>query len=154
MFKNPSKYSFDSSGFIDAWNRYYPIDLFPTLWDKIATLLKKDIIIASTIVWDEIMRKDDELKNFLEKFKRSFKHPTKKEQEIVGKIINNNPDWIKNGKNEADPFVIALAKLNHLKVVTYENPNKTKNHIPAVCRQFNVEYFSFIEFLREENIIF
>ena len=55
MFKNPSKYSFDSSGFIDAWNRYYPIDLFPTLWDRIANLLKNEIIIASSIVWDEIM---------------------------------------------------------------------------------------------------
>ncbi len=154
MFKVPWKYSFDSSGFIDAWNRYYPIDLFPTLWEKIATLLQKEIIIASSIVWDEIKQKDDELKKFLEKFKKSFKSPTKREQEIVEKIINNNPEWIKNNKNEADPFVIALAKLKNLKVVTYENPKKTKNHIPAVCRQMKVEYFSFIEFLREENIVF
>ena len=154
MFSNPSKYSFDASGFIDSWNRYYPIDIFPTLWKKISKMLKNQIIIASSVVWDEIKRKDDEIKNYLDKFQKCFKIPLKNEQKFIEKILEKNPEWIKNGKNEADPFVIALAKMNELQVVTYENPKKTKNHIPAVCRQFQVNCLSFIDFLREEKIVF
>jgi transcriptional regulator with XRE-family HTH domain len=28
------KYSFDASAILDAWVRYYPIDLFPSFWDR------------------------------------------------------------------------------------------------------------------------
>jgi len=34
------KYSFDASAILDAWARYYPIDLFPSFWDRFEEMIK------------------------------------------------------------------------------------------------------------------
>lgn len=70
------------------------------------------------------------------------------------KRLINNPNFNKWGidhSHQADPFVVSLAKVKNLKVVSYENPRKEKNSIPAACQLLNVEHLSFIDFLREES---
>lgn len=55
------KYSVDTSALIQAWRRYYPIDVFPTLWDRIAQLVMQGDLVATEEVFVELEKKDDEL---------------------------------------------------------------------------------------------
>ncbi|MEJ2250520.1 MAG: DUF4411 family protein [Candidatus Lokiarchaeota archaeon] len=77
-----------------------------------------------------------------------------REQKVVKFIVNhkNFDKWGALFGDEADPFVVALAKVYELIVVTNENPRSTKNHIPAAWRLLNVEFINFTELLRRENI--
>ena len=42
-----SKYCFDTSAILDAWVRYYPPDVMPDLWEKIAEMIDNNEIILS-----------------------------------------------------------------------------------------------------------
>lgn len=117
-------------------------------------MIKNKKIIATYLVREELQKGDDELLEYVKKkIPHLFLEPTAKEQKIV-KVIINNPSfskWATGTKNKADPFVVALAKVFNLIVVTYENPRATANKIPAACRLLEVECIDFITFLRQEN---
>jgi hypothetical protein len=40
-------YSLDTSGFLEAWLRHYPIDVFPSIWDRIDGATNSGTLIAS-----------------------------------------------------------------------------------------------------------
>lgn len=147
------KYSFDTSAFIDSWRRYYPIDVFPNLWKFIEEKLTSNVIVASSLVSDEINYQEDELTDFINNFKDNFILPNKNVQEFVALLINNEKflQWSTNKGNEADPFVVSFAKVHKLIVVSYENVRKDKNSIPAACHELGVDHFTFLEFLRHEK---
>ena len=148
------KYSFDTSAFIDSWRRYYPIDVFQNLWSIIAEKIRDHVIVATLLVKDEIYVRDDELKEFIKQFPENFIVPDRTTQRYVSEIMNDSDfeGWRRGKGNQADPFVVGLAKTNNLIVVSYENERNTKNSIPVACRKLGVEHYTFIEFLRSENI--
>ena len=49
-------YSLDTSALIAAFHERYPIENFPSLWDKIEELIKNGRLKMSQIVFDEAMR--------------------------------------------------------------------------------------------------
>jgi hypothetical protein len=152
--ESPMKYSFDASAFIDSWRRYYPKDIFKQLWDDIANLMAKKVIIASIMVKLEIEVQEDELTEYIQQFPTIFFPPLEFEQKVVEKIIKH-PDfnqWKQGEIHKADPFVVALANTKNLAVVTYEKPTKTKNSIPAACKILNTRCISFLEFMREQHL--
>ncbi len=79
--------------------------------------------------------------------------------EILTDPINSKVlDKKKIGKNEADVFVIATAKVYGFKVVSnekYVQPIDVliarKIGIPNVCQNLNIPHLNFLEFLREQN---
>ena len=150
------KYSFDTSAFIDSWRRVYPRDIFVQLWNIIDEMLSEQIIVSTSIVKDEIDYQEDELTEFLNHYPENFIVPDQRTQKYVSEIMNDSDfeGWRKGTDNQADPFVVAFAKTNNLIVVSYENVRKAKNHIPAACRKMGVEHYTFLEFLRAENIVF
>lgn len=81
-----------------------------------------------------------------------FKKPFEDEHDTIRLIVNdlNYEHWGRGVSHQADPFVIALARVHNLCVVTYEDPTKN-GKIPAACRDFNVDYCNFPEFLRRES---
>ncbi len=109
-------------------------------------------IIASSLVKMELDYQQDELTQFINQFTTFFVQPDRSSQRYVNYLINhpNFDKWGKNEAHQADPFVVALAKIKKLSAVSYENPRKTKNSIPAACKELEVQHLTFVEFLREE----
>ncbi|MHA1770211.1 MAG: DUF4411 family protein [Candidatus Thorarchaeota archaeon] len=148
------KYSFDTSGFINPFRRYYVPDVFPQLWDMINRLIEDGTIVASKEVFIELGVKDDDLLHFVSNRPSLFIELDDIQQAIVGEIVNSYKKLVdpNSTKNNADPYVIALAEVFNLTVVSYERPgNQEHPKIPYVCQQRGVKHINFIEFLRDEG---
>jgi hypothetical protein len=118
-----AKYSFDTNAFIESRKTWYKPSNFISLWNSIDEHIKNRVIIATILVKKEIEKVEDSILEYVNNFKMLFKNPTEEEQEVVKKIVNNSNfrKWAQGGLNQADPFVIALAKVHKLCVVTYDN---------------------------------
>lgn len=66
-----AKYVFDSNIFINLQRRQ-PLDIFPSLWNKIGELMDAGIIISSQEVYDEIIIGGDDLENGQSLVRRAF----------------------------------------------------------------------------------
>ena len=72
----------------------YPLDLFPSFWDKMEShIVNKDVVIHETVL-DEIRRKDDALKKWFDSLK-SYK-PMKTSKNILPDYLEII-DWFKAG---------------------------------------------------------
>lgn len=69
-----AKYVFDSNIFVNLQRRQ-PIDIFPSLWNKIGELMSDGTIISSQEVYDEIMIGGDELEKWAKARKEFFCPP-------------------------------------------------------------------------------
>ena len=66
-----AKYVFDSNIFINLQRRQ-PIDIFPSLWNRIGDLMDAGTIISSQEVYDEIMIGGDDLEKWAKARKECF----------------------------------------------------------------------------------
>lgn len=150
-------YSFDTSAVVNPWRRYYPFDVFPSLWRRLEQAIDAGLIRASVEVKEELEQKDDELLAYLRQRPEVFVQIDDEQQGWVAEMVNRFPNWIDvdSRRNQADPFVVALAKAHNLTVVTYERPGTAESpKIPHVCQAFAVRCLHFMEFMRETNIRF
>lgn len=150
-----AKYVFDSNIFINL-ERRQPIDIYPSLWNKISELMENGTIISSREVYDEIMIGDDALKKWVKDRKEYFLPSSVPVQQEVRTILMEHRGLVEGGrkKNSADPFVIALAKLKYCKIVTEEirSNNNESPKIPNVCDHYDIKCINFVDFMREEKI--
>lgn len=152
-----AKYSFDTDVYISIWRYYYPRDVFITLWREIERMIQEGVILSTYTVKVEISRQKDEIYEYFRQFSNLFVIPTQEEHQIVQFIVNHE-DFDKWGTgsseaNYADPYVVALAKVHNLAVVTYESYG-SRNKIPRACEILDVRYLKFVDVLREENLHF
>jgi hypothetical protein len=56
---------------------------------------------------------------------------------------------LKKGRGQADPFVVALARVRGATVVTEEHAKPTAPKIPDACRRFGIRCINLLEFIRE-----
>ena len=167
-------YIFDSNSFITPYN-FCPMDVFPSLWEKILELIDQKVIVSIDKVKDEIFCNEDELKRWIEtniNTSSFFENTNTYEilecyQEIVTWAEENSFGY-KNiaindflDYNRADAWLIAFALYLKNKnitpsIVTYEkiSNKKTVIKIPNVCKDFNIEVCNLIDLLRELNIKF
>ena len=150
-------YVFDSNVFMDLQRRQ-PLDLYPSVWEKISDLMEKGIIISSHEVYEEIQAGNDELAEWAKARENSFFPSEESIQLIVREILVDYRAMVEGGKkkNVADPFVIAVAKAQKCKVVTSESPagGQQPPKIPNVCLALSIECLSFVEFQREMKFAF
>ena len=148
-------YVFDSNIFINIQRRH-PKDIFGSLWHKLGELIDQGIIVSSIEVFDEISVGDDSLVEWVKGKKTAFMQSNENVQRVVRDILTKHDKLVVGGKktNGADPFVIALAKVNSYTVVTEETKNGNINapKIPDVCESCGVRYINFVGFLREMDI--
>ncbi len=155
-------YIIDSCSLMEL-NRHNPLDVFPSVWEKIEDLINKDLLVAPKEVLNEINEGDDKLANWAKKQNKLFKDPTNKQIDIVREILNKFPSLVKeNRKYDADPWVIALAvelatstqkTLISIKriVVTEEKLRGNKVKIPFVCQKCEIESIDIIDMFRKES---
>ncbi len=154
----PAKYSFDTNIFIENWNTLYPVDVFPSVWEFVASLMEQGLAVVSREVMEELKKKDDSLLAWM-KPRDALLIPTDGVVQAQTTQINDAfPTLVdvERERNLADPFVIAVAEIRGCSVVSYEKPRTkaTKPHkIPDVCaeRGLGTECISFIEVARREG---
>lgn len=155
-------YIVDTSSLVKL-NRNNPIDVFPSIWEKLKLLSDNNRLIAPKEVFNEIKQNDDMLSKWAKQQKKMFKEPTQKQITIVQEILKEYPALIDaERKYDADPWVVALAielssnqqtTLVTIKriVVTEEKLRGNQIKIPFVCNQKSIEAIDVVELFRTEG---
>ncbi|MEW6510848.1 MAG: DUF4411 family protein [Bacteroidota bacterium] len=151
-------YCVDTSAWLDGWQRFYPPDVFPTLWTKIEEIVEAGEIISSEEVYVELAQKSDDLHTWM-KARKGMLIPLEPDiQQRAADILTTYPRLVDTlrGRSKADPFVIATAMERNAIVVTGEilTGKLTKPRIPDVCQAMNVRWLGFLQMIRELNLKF
>lgn len=151
------KYSLDSDAAINAW-RDYPIGHFPKIWDWIEQMGRKEIVGMSEVVFKELEKGGDECYAWFRERKEHFVYPNDEAvQTELERLVNSyNNFGIVTGKNEGDPFVVALAIVKDCTVVTNESMSNNMNgpKVPDVCRAEGIPWIKFVDVIRTEGVTF
>ncbi|MFI9811396.1 DUF4411 family protein [Saccharothrix variisporea] len=151
-------YSFDTSAFIKGRRDLLPPDVFATLWTRIEQSIASGMIRSSDEVRREIVKRDDAIKEWAAAQSGLFVPLDEDIQKATRQILSAHPKLMGKGggRNEADPFVIALACARKGVVVTEEtrSGNLDKPRIPDVCDALGVPCLNLVEFSREQRWTF
>ena len=160
MTLSATHYSFDTSALIDGIERFYPIDNFPALWNRIDDLIKTGRLHVSEEAWNEAVSVDSALKEWCQDSSAGRERcvvPTDAAiATTAGAIVQQFPKWTQQGnKNHADPFVIAVAEIRSCAVISGEtNGGPGRPKIPYVCSQRRVQHGRFVDVVVREGWVF
>jgi hypothetical protein len=147
-------YSIDSSGILDLF-RYYPPDVFPTIWTQMDTAIGAKTILAIDEVYRELEKKDDVAFEWLKARKTVVVDIDVEIQQRVTALLAVHPRLVdtRKSRSSGDPFVIALAQARGLSVVTGEKASGilSKPNIPDVCTALEVPCLNVLSMFRQEG---
>jgi hypothetical protein len=130
-------YCIDTSALIAAWQERYPPENFPRVWERFDELIAAGRLVAPSEVLRETSKRSDELHGWLKEHYRMFRELENAIQIEAAKVLAAYPRLVGERKlrTSADPFVIALARVESLQIVTDEKPtgNLMRPNIPDVC---------------------
>ena len=168
MTDTKNYYVIDSCSLIEL-NRKYPIDIFPSVWQKIESLIDSGFLVSPKEVLKEIEKGDDNLKEWAKKQTKLFKNLTARQIQIVQEILAKYPRWLNEDSMTpiADPFVITLAiemeqdpqttiieTIKKRIVVSEERMSGKKTKVPYVSHQYGIECIFLIDMFRNEGWVF
>jgi len=155
------EYAIDSSSLIEGLRKTYPKEVFPSLWNKVGEQIELGKIIAP----DEVKREledfgVDELAKWCNGFPNFFQAEDNDIQNVVTSIMAP-PEHRKlinlktPGRYCADMWVIAIAKVRNLTVINEEqfltSVSPHKNKIPNVCKDLEIPYMNFLDYIKKQN---
>ncbi len=153
-----SRYCFDTNFLIQAKNGPYGFDFAPSFWEFVDSKLNDGTIFTSKLVYDEIVSGDDELADWIKARNdpNVFVQPDENVQMVFADISNHVVEHYPATRSQeflssADPWIIALARVEDTIVVTHETlvPEESKKvKIPNICKVFEVRYIGPYEMLR------
>ena len=84
-----------------------------------------------------------------------FSQPDEAEQAQVDYIVNTYNGLVAAGKEkfQADPFVIAMAKVNGYTVITEETGPTSLKKIPGVCNAMKIDCINLMQLIDAEDWI-
>lgn len=153
-------YSIDTSALIDGLERYYPAARFPSLWARVDELIANGRFLLSEEVWEEVQVKDAAAREWCnQRRKEDIVVPTDVAvARAVQEVNGASPRLVMNlkGRNRADPFVIAVARVRGCTVVTGEASDGTADRprIPYVCTLMNIDCIRLLDLINRENWTF
>jgi len=151
MNQTESTYCLDSNVLIQAWQKYYSPKYCPSYWDILNELGSEDRIFIPSMVYDEIVKTDDDLSDWLKGSNIVAKPITSDVTQILKSIYAADPNHkhlvdSKKGRSLADPWVIAHAIKEDAIVVTKEEKvtalNSNKIKIPNVYDNMGVNWIN------------
>lgn len=149
------RYSIDTSAILDGWNRYYPPDIFPGLWNRLGGLITDGHLRATEEVLVEIEKKDDNVCEWARNQDGFFVPIDTKIQPVVSDILSSFEKLVDTRANRSagDPFVIALAVVERCTVVTGEGRTgrPDRPNIPDVCEALGVPCVNLLQLIRREG---
>jgi AhpD family alkylhydroperoxidase len=158
-----SVYSVDTNVFIDWWERRYPPDVFPSVQKAMERLSQGGLLFAPERVHEEIDASGSKgLKAWAKQNKSIFLPHDQQLQAEAQSIQFAYPDLIDNNSphDEADRWVIAVAKIKGCPVVTHETAARAKKKperslfIPDVCKAMNIQCIELLELMRQQKWTF
>ncbi len=163
MSTKANKYCLDANVLIQAWQKYYNPKFCPDYCKILVELGKKGKIFIPELVYEEIVRTEDDLSKWL----KGSKIPINKISEPITiclqKIYAADPihkNLVDNTKARslADPWVIAHALHENASVVTKEEKvtalNSKRIKIPNVCENMGIRWINDFQFIEELDIKF
>lgn len=152
-------YSVDTNTFMDWQARYYPVDVFASLVPKFDGLIVEGRLWAPALVREEIAAVGTTALNGWADANRRIFVPNSDViadalaiQKLFPGLLDPKAEY-----EEADAYVIALAKTRNGIVITQEtsaaekrNPRRT-HFIPDVCREMGIPCFNLLGLLRREG---
>lgn len=159
----PEIYCLDANVLIQAWQKYYAPSICPDYWEVLNILGKEKRIFIAELVYEEIVRTDDELSRWLKKSSITVMKIDGEVTKCLQLIYAFNPihkklvDNIKS-RSLADPWIIAHAIKETAIVVTKEEKitaiNSNRIKIPNVCDNMGIRWMNDFEFINELGISF
>ena len=163
MSTTAKKYCLDANVLIQAWQKYYNPKFCPGYWEILIELGKIERIFIPELVYEEIVRTEDDLSNWL----KGSKIPINKISEPVTICLQKiyaadlkHKNLVDNTKARslADPWVIAHALHENASVVTKEEKvtalNSNRIKIPNVCDNMGIRWINDFQFIDELDIKF
>jgi hypothetical protein len=129
-------YCIDTSSLIAGWQERYPIENFPSFWRRVEDLIEKERLVSPIEVLNEIKKRSDDLHHWLKLRPTMFRDLDEPVQREAANVLAQFPRLVgeKKLRTSADPFVIALARVEQLQIVTEEkHVNLARPNIPDVC---------------------
>ena len=153
------KYVFDTGVFIDIFRHYYR-DQFPSFWEQFDRAVGDGKIVSTREVFKELEQVADDALAWAKQHRAEvFPEPRAEEMEFVARIFSEQPDFRQlvrkkkrlEGGPCADPFVIAMAKIESRAVVTTEKHRPESARIPNICDAHEIVCVNLEKFMREEG---
>jgi Domain of unknown function (DUF4411) len=149
-------YCIDTSALIAAWQERYPIENFPPFWNRVDSLITAGRLTAPVEVLRETGRRSDELHAWLNARKEMFRELEAANQIEAANVLARFPRLVgeRRLRTSADPFVIALARVMQMQIVTEEKPQGTlqRPNIPDVCTALGMRpCMGLLELIRAER---
>lgn len=148
-------YCVDTSSLIAAWQERYPIENFPNFWDRMDALISAERLIAPVEVLIEMKKKSEELHAWLKARQWMFRELDDAVQIEAAKVLVQFPRLVgeKKLRTSADPFVIALARVEGLALVTDEKPtgSMSRPNIPDVCSALSMKTMGVLDLIKAEQ---
>ncbi len=158
------RYCVDTSALIDL-NYLYPRSVFATLWRSLERLVEEGRLIAPSDVLEELKRGDDDLTEWAKKQRRMFRTQDAKllrEVSAILKVVPDLADATRTRPVHADPFVVALAQIEHqhaqtelllagCTVVCHEGRRGQRLRIPDACDRLGIECIRFQALFKREG---
>jgi hypothetical protein len=150
------RYWVDANVFIWGSNVPYPFERALGYWKWFGKKIDEGIIVTHIRVYNEVIKgnrngKEEPIIPWMKTRKDCGLRirSTKESDLLVGRICTRafelyDPIKAKEFIDGADPFLIAHAHLDSGTVVTQESRTKERR-IPALCREFGVEYMNLYE---------
>lgn len=149
-----SIYVLDTNFFVQRWTYYNP-KYTSNYWEIIAQLGKAGSVIVPDEVYNEIDKKEDQIKEYLNRYSDFRVYPNRNVQEYVKDLLSHPKHKAlieeKKGRSLGDPWVIAHAQDVNGTVVTKE-VGKRGLRIPDVCDELGVKCIDDFEFIEEVGI--
>ena len=150
-----SIYCIDTSSIFEWFVRRYPPSILPNLPARMEALIAAGRLKAPKIVFDEIKPGDD-CHQWAKEQTGLFIEESQAVQRIVRQLMATHHNPLKPGKgiNNADPFVIAMAKDGGADwtVVADEHPGSAEHRkIPFVCKYEKIRCITFQEMMHAEE---
>ena len=155
-------YSVDTSSFMDWQARYYPVDVFVSIVARADNLITAKRLFAPALVKEELSIVGTGDLTAWAKARPSIFVPTG-DLLVDAQAIQNAFPGLRDPKaefEEADAYVIALARIRGGIVITQETPaaekrNPKRSHfIPDVCREMGIPCFNLLGLMRREGWTF
>lgn len=146
------RFSIDTSALLDGWARWYPPDVFPSVWEQMEASIRIGDIIATDDVREELERKADDLHAWCVAIEPLFIPLDADVQRGAREVLAQFPKLLdeRRGKSMADPFVIAPARVHGLTVVTGEKGGTAdRPKIPNICQHFGCRCIDIVTMIRE-----
>lgn len=129
--------------------------MFPTVWGRIDHLASNGYLIATEEVLSELEKQHDEVYEWLKTRPNMVVPIDGTIQPVVNQVLAAHPRLVntQRGRSQADPFVIALARIENGVVVSGEHRSHNLNRpkVPDVCDDLGIPCMRLIDMFRQQG---